>query len=269
MDDRPIGVFDSGIGGLSCVAPLKKLLPGEKILFFGDTARVPYGSKSDATIISYSLQIADYLAGQGAKALVIACNTISAVAIGAIRGAYPDIPVVGIVEPAARRTAELLRGGKKAGLIATRATVNNGAYRKAVKALLPGSELPAMACPLFVPIVEEGLADSDIARLTASHYLDVFVRDNGLDTLVLGCTHYPFLADTLRSVFPELDLVDPAECLAEEAARVLDEKDLLAEPGANADKPDVFYASAISGAFTETVDAVTGGADYDILQHHF
>ena len=269
MDDRPVGVFDSGIGGLSCVAPLKKLLPGENIIFFGDTARVPYGSKSDSTIISYSLQTADYLVRQGAKALVIACNTISAVAIGAIRGAYPDTPVVGIVEPAARRVAELIRQGKKPGLIATLATVNNGAYGKAVRKLIPDAVLPAMACPLFVPIVEEGLADSDIARLTAQHYLDAFVKDNGLDALVLGCTHYPFLADTLHALYPQLELVDPAACLAEEAARVLGENGLLAAPGANAGKPDVFYASAISDAFTDTVDAVTDGADYDIMQYHF
>jgi len=249
--------------------PLKRLLPDEQLLFFGDTARVPYGSKSEATIISYSLQISDFLCRSGAKALVIACNTISAVAIGAIRGAYPDIPVIGIIEPAARRVAEMIRAGKKPGLIATRATVRSGAYSRAIGRLMPGAELPSLACPLFVPIVEEGLADSDIARLTAKHYLEGFVKGSSLDALVLGCTHYPFISASIRDVLPETELIDPAGCLAEEVRAVLDSSGLLAAAGANAGKHDVFYASDLSEAFASTVDTATGGADYDILQYHF
>ena len=211
----------------------------------------------------------DFLVGQGAKAIVIACNTISAVAAGAIRGAYPQLPVIDIITPAAEKVAETLRGGKQAGLIATRATVNNGAYLKAVRSILPQAELPSLACPLFVPIAEEGLADSDIAVLTAKHYLEPFIDENSLDTLVLGCTHYPFLMKSILKACPGIDLIDPAGCLAGAAKAKLCELSLLAGPGEGEKAPDRFYASDLTEAFSSTVDAVTGGADYDIMQHHF
>lgn len=269
MDDRPIAVFDSGIGGLSCVAPLRALLPGESIIFFGDTARVPYGSRSDSTIISYSLQAVSFLEEAGAKAVVIACNTISAVALQALREAFPRMPLIGIIDPAARKAAEYIKNGRRVGLIATAATVRNGAYIKAVRRLIPDAELPSRACPLFVPIAEEGLAQSEVAVAAARHYLESFARENELDALLLGCTHYPFLESSIRAVCPDIELIDPAGCLAQAAEEELKAHGLLAPGGPDNKRRDLFYASALTDSFRTALRSAAGGDDYDIVQKFF
>jgi glutamate racemase len=215
----PIGVFDSGIGGLTVAHELIRQLPHESIVYFGDTARVPYGPKSPETVRRYSREIAAYLTEQGVKAIVIACNTATAHALGALRGEL-SIPVIGVVEPGARAAVRATRS-ERIGVIGTAGTIKSGAYERAICALKPNAEVIARACPLFVPLVEEGWVDSEATRLIAHAYLQPLV-EAGVDTLVLGCTHYPLLKPLLRAVMgADVRLIDSAEETAAEAARTL------------------------------------------------
>ncbi|HZK77813.1 MAG TPA: glutamate racemase, partial [Gemmatimonadaceae bacterium] len=184
----PIGVFDSGIGGLTVVRELIRQLPNESIIYFGDTARVPYGPKSPDTVLRYSREITEFLKEQGIKAMVIACNTATAHALAALREEY-DLPIIGVIEPGARAAARATTGGK-IGVIGTYGTINSHAYEKAIKAELPGATITSIACPLFVPLAEEGWLETEATSLIAKEYLSSFV-DAKIDTLVLGCTHYP------------------------------------------------------------------------------
>jgi len=205
----PIGVFDSGIGGLTVVHELIRQLPHESIVYFGDTARVPYGPKSPDTVRRYSREIAAYLTEQGVKAIVVACNTATAHALGTLRGELA-LPVVGVVEPGARAAVAATRTGR-IGVIGTVGTIKSGAYERAICALSPTAQVVARACPLFVPLVEEGWVDHEATRLVAETYLEPLVKAN-VDTLVLGCTHYPLLKPLLRQVMgPDIRLIDSAE----------------------------------------------------------
>ena len=211
---RPIGVFDSGIGGLTVVAALRRRLPRESILYLGDTARLPYGSKSPETVLRYTRKNLDFLLGRGVKAVVVACNTASALALP--RLGAPAVPTWGVVEPGARRAAAASRG--RVGVIATASTVRSDAYRRALLACRPDLEVRSLACPLFVPLVEEGWHDDPIAEQVARRYLAPLLA-GGIDTLVLGCTHYPLLAPVLARVAGEaVTLVDSAEGVADEVA---------------------------------------------------
>ena len=215
----PIGVFDSGIGGLTVVHELIRQLPHESIVYFGDTARVPYGPKSPDTVRRYSREIAAYLTEQGVKAIVVACNTATAHALGTLRSEL-TLPVVGVVEPGARAAVAATRTGR-IGVIGTVGTIKSGAYERAICALSPTAQVVARACPLFVPLVEEGWVDHEATRLVAETYLEPLVKAN-VDTLVLGCTHYPLLKPLLRQVMgPDIRLIDSAEETAAEAARTL------------------------------------------------
>ena len=224
--DAPIGVFDSGIGGLTVVRALLEQLPGEQLIYFGDTARVPYGPKSPETVRRYSLQIAEWLQSQDVKAIVIACNTATAHALDALRESL-TIPVVGVVEPGAR--AAMQRSQQKViGVIGTAGTIASGAYERAIHRLAPEATVHATACPLFVPLVEEGWTDHQATRLIAAEYLEP-MRDAGVDTLVLGCTHYPLLAPVIAEVMgSNVVLIDSAEETARETARILREQALEA-----------------------------------------
>ena len=214
----PIGVFDSGIGGLTVARELMRQLPAESILYVGDTARVPYGPKSPDTVRRYSREIAAYLLTQGVKAVVIACNTATAHALADLRAELP-VPVVGVVEPGAR--AALAAGGGRVGVIGTVGTVRSGAYERALRALSPDVEVVARPCPLFVPLAEEGWLDHEATRLVAREYLAP-VRDARVDTLVLGCTHYPLLKPVIADVVGrDVRLIDSAEETAAETGRVL------------------------------------------------
>lgn len=222
-DGRPIGVFDSGIGGLTVVAALRRRLPGEAILYLGDTARLPYGSKSPETVLAYTRANLDFLLRRGVKAVVVACNTASALALPSL---HPDVPTWGVVEPGARRAAAASRG--RVGVIATASTVRSDAYRRALLALRPELAVLSAACPLFVPLVEEGWHDDPVAEEVARRYLAPLLAA-GVDTLVLGCTHYPLLVPVLARVAgPEVALVDSAETVAEEVAHGLAERGLAA-----------------------------------------
>lgn len=209
-DARAIGVFDSGVGGLTVLAAIHRRLPGEPTVYLGDTARVPYGSKSPEVVLRYSRNCARFLMGQQLKLLVVACNTASAHALPALQAELP-VPVIGVVEPGARTAAALTRSGR-IGVIGTAGTIASGAYQRALAAAGTIGEVTARACPLFVPLAEEGWLDGDIPALVAERYLGEL--RGTIDTLVLGCTHYPLLRTTIASVLPGVTLVDSAEATA-------------------------------------------------------
>ena len=223
-----IGVFDSGVGGLTVVEALERRLPGESIVYLGDTARLPYGSKSEETVTSYTRKNVAFLREQGVKAVVVACNTASALALPHLD---LDVPVWGVVGPGARRAAAATSG--RVGILATESTVRSDAYGKALRELVPGVEVLSRACPLFVPLVEEGWHDDPVTEQVARRYLAPLLSAR-VDTLVLGCTHYPMLRPLLARVAgPAVTLVDSAASVAEEVARDLDAAGLAAPPGAS------------------------------------
>ena len=231
-NSAPIGVFDSGIGGLTVVHELIRQLPHESIVYFGDTARVPYGPKSPETVRRYSREIAGFLQEQGVKNIVIACNTATAHALTTLREDL-DMPIVGVVEPGARAAVAATTRGH-VGVIGTVGTIKSGAYERAIRAIDPDIRVTARACPLFVPLVEEGWMEHEAARLIAREYLEPLI-DARIDTLVLGCTHYPLLKPLLRDVLgPEVRLIDSAEETAAETARTLAGASLCAPPGGEA-----------------------------------
>lgn len=223
MLHRAIGIFDSGVGGLTVFKEIMRLLPGEDLLYLGDTARVPYGTKSAATVEQYALEAAAFLADQGIKLLVVACNTASAVALPALRERF-QLPVIGVIEPGARRAAGSLN--RRIGVIGTEGTINSGRYPAAIHQLLPDAQVVSVPCPLFVPLAEEGWVEHEVARLTAQEYLQPLVAAQ-IDTLVLGCTHYPLLRNTLQRVMgSRVGLVDSAEETAMRVAELFREQGL-------------------------------------------
>lgn len=225
---RPIGVFDSGVGGLTVVRALMERLPFENIVYFGDTARVPYGVKSVATIETFTGQITDFLLARDVKLLIIACNTMAAVAQHVVKQ-RAAVPVLDVIDAGALAAARQSPSGN-IGVIGTPTTINSNAYARRIHALAPGARVYSQACPLFVPLVEEGWLDHPVTRLTAQEYLKPVLAEH-VDTLVLGCTHYPLLKPLLRDVAgPGVQLVDSAITVAEQTARVLAEAG-LANPG--------------------------------------
>ncbi len=226
MSAAPVGIFDSGIGGLTVAAAIRKLLPNESTIYFGDTARVPYGPKSPETVRRYAREILDWLIGENVKAIVVACNTVSAHALDDLRSRSP-VPVLGVIEPGARAAARSTQSGR-VGVIGTVGTVASGAYRQALQRIRADLQVLEVACPLFVPLVEEGWFDRDATRLVAEEYLAP-LRHDKIDVLVLGCTHYPMLKPLLHRVMgSDVALIDSAEETAGELARVLGEMGLSA-----------------------------------------
>jgi glutamate racemase len=219
--DAPIGVFDSGVGGLTVVKSLRARLPNERIVYLGDTARIPYGTRSPATVERYALQNVRFLDTLGIKALVIACNTATALALPRLRALAPDLPTVGVIQPGARRAVETSHT-KRIGVIGTEATVGSGVYEREILARAPEAKVVARACPLFVALAEEGwTTHAEATRLVAERYLEPF-REAGVDTLVLGCTHYPILRSVIAGVMGEsVALIDSGEAAAEDVADAL------------------------------------------------
>jgi len=223
----PIGVFDSGVGGLTVVAALRERLPAESILYLGDTARLPYGTKSPETVLRYTRKNVEFLLARGVKAVVVACNTASALALPHLAA---ELPLWGVIEPGAARAAAASAG--RVGVIATESTIRSDAYAAALRRLRPELEVLSAACPLFVPLVEEGWTDDEIAEAVARRYLAPLLGA-GIDTLVLGCTHYPLLRPVLARVAgPEVALVDSASAVADRVARDLAEAGLAAPAAA-------------------------------------
>jgi glutamate racemase len=242
--DRPIGVFDSGVGGLTVAHALLEALPNEDLLYLGDTGRQPYGTKSAETVTRYSLENVDFLLARDVKLIVVACNSASAVALEAVRE-RAGVPVVGVIEPGAQAAVARSRS-RRVGVIGTEATIGAGAYSRALHRLDPGLELFTRACPLLVPLAEEGWTEGEVALAVARVYLASLVR-SGIDVLILGCTHYPLLAGVLGEVMgPAVTLVDSAEETARAVAGVLAEHGLARTDGPGAasffvtDVPDRF-----------------------------
>ncbi len=248
-DPRPIGVFDSGIGGLTVVSALRRLLPNESIQYLGDTARVPYGGKSATTVQRYSVEIAALLLERGAKTIVVACNTASALALPLLEERVAA-PVTGVIAPGAQAAAAATRNGH-IGVIGTRATIKSGAYERAIRALQPEVRIIAQACPLLVPLIEEGWLESEITDQILRQYLQPML-DDGIDTLVLGCTHYPLLRPAIsRLLGAHVALVDSAENCAIAVRELLTREKLHANPEnesalrvALTDPPDSFLRVA-------------------------
>ena len=217
--DQAIGVFDSGVGGLTVLGALSRRLPRENFIYVGDTARVPYGSKSPDTVTGYAIEMADFFAEREVKLMVVACNTVSSFALELLRDRYP-IPIVGVVEPGARAALRVSRK-KRVGVIGTEATVSSGAYARHLRSLSPSVEIFTRACPLLVPLAEEGWTANDVARRTVSTYL-ASLKKSGIDALVLGCTHYPLLSEAIgRYMGTGVQLIDTAEETAKDVKRVL------------------------------------------------
>ena len=222
--NAPVGVFDSGVGGLTVAREIMRQIPEERIVYFGDTARVPYGNKSKDTILRYSRQIIRFLRTREVKAIVIACNTASAYALDTV-AAESDIPIIGVINAGARTAVQATRNGK-IGVIGTEGTIGSGIYTRVMKQLKPDIQVTGKPCPLFVPLVEEGLLHDSVTDEIASRYLSV-LKGKYIDTLVLGCTHYPLLRSTLRRLMGEdVVLVNPAYETAIELKQLLEERGL-------------------------------------------
>jgi glutamate racemase len=228
-DARPIGVFDSGIGGLTVVDQMQRILPEEDIVYFGDTARVPYGTKSGQTVTKFSVENVEFLMEKNVKLVVVACNTASSLSLDFLKRCF-RVPIIGVIEPGAKGAVSSTRNNR-VGVIGTNATVSSGAYERAIKKIDPRISVYAASCPLFVPLVEEGWLDKSVTRDIAKVYLSPF-RTKRIDTLILGCTHYPLLKEVVQDVVGgKIALVDSAREVAKEARLILDSNGLLNKPG--------------------------------------
>ena len=257
MIDRnaPIGVFDSGVGGLTVMKEIMHQIPNEKVVYFGDTARVPYGTKSKETVTKFSRQIVHFLQTRNVKAIVVACNTASAYALEEIE-AELDIPIIGVVKPGAKVAAETTANGK-IGVIATEGTIGSHIYSRYIKEINPEAEVIGKACPLFVPLVEEGLWQDPVTDEIAKRYLTELI-DIGIDTLILGCTHYPLIRSTVGKTMGEgVTLVNPAYETARELKELLTEKELLNEEEAKlGDNRYCFYVSDAAEKFKRFANSI-------------
>ena len=257
MDNRRIGFFDSGLGGLTCIPHLLSKLPNEHIVYFGDTARTPYGSKSVNTIEKFSIQIADYLVSQDVKMIVIACNTISATCLGALRRRFPGLPIVGIIEPTAQFIADTELSPVNIGILGTKVTINSGVYRNSIRRRTDKARVFSLACPAFVPLIEEGF-QGDVMDMVIRHYLDEFIRENKIQKLVMGCTHYPLLAENFARLYPQVGLINPSAVVVDEVERILVQGDALAQPNT---AEHACFASDLSDNFLKMIDRVFEGAE--------
>ncbi len=210
MYDQPIGIFDSGLGGLTVVKEVMKHLPNESIIYFGDTARVPYGNKSKETVTKFSAQIIRFLQSKGVKAIIIACNTVSSNSIEDLRAMFPEMLIEGVVEPGVKVGLEKTKIGR-IGIIGTEATIRSNKYPTLIKAVNPEAQVFGKSCPLFVPLVEDGWITHPVTQMVATEYLTPLLKE-GIDTLILGCTHYPMLSEAIQEVVGEkVILVNPAQ----------------------------------------------------------
>lgn len=260
MDNRPIGVFDSGVGGLTGVRHIMDMFPEERILFFGDTGRTPYGSKSPATIRQFTLEIGRFMAENNVKMMVAECNTISSVSLDDLRQEYPRIPVLGTIEPTSRYVADVCEPEDHIGILGTTATVKSGAYPRAIRALNPNlKSLYQIACPLFVPLIEEGIIDDPIMDLMIRRYLDEFVRKYRIDTFVLACTHYPLISENLRRIYPGIRLIDSSKETAASVGAVLHDRGMRGSGGVPAE--NLFFASDLSENFIRMIRTLLPDAD--------
>ena len=250
----PVGVFDSGVGGLTVAREISRQLPNENIVYFGDTARVPYGSKSQNTIIRFSEQIIRFLKTKDVKAIVIACNTASALALDAVRDEF-DVPVMGVVIPGARAAVEATCN-RKIGVVGTDATVRSGMYTKIIRQMAPDITVVEKACPLFVPLVEEGFKDHTVTREIIEYYLES-MRGSGIDAMILGCTHYPLLRSKIREYMGEgIQIVNPAYETALDLKRLLRDREMENDGATEEHSRYSFYVSDAAEKFRRFANTV-------------
>tara|TARA_B100000315_G_scaffold188911_1_gene178724 strand:+ start:54026 stop:54823 length:798 start_codon:yes stop_codon:yes gene_type:complete len=246
MNNNSIGVFDSGLGGLTVVKAIRKLLSSESLLYFGDTARLPYGSKSPETVISSSKQVVNFLIQRDIKLMVVACNSATAMALPVLLE-MTSIPIIGVIEPGAKAAVDISKSNH-IGVIGTHATIHSGAYNSAIKEINPNCIVTEQPCPLFVPLVEEGWADHPIASEIAKEYLQTF-NESFVDVVILGCTHYPLMKKIIKeSLNKNVKLVDSATSVANEIKRILEKNNLLAE---NADPTIKYFVTDFPQKFEE------------------
>ncbi|MDD3138618.1 MAG: glutamate racemase [Lachnospiraceae bacterium] len=258
-NDAPIGVFDSGIGGLTVVREIMRQLPNENIVYFGDTARVPYGSKSKDTIIRYARQIIRFLKTKQVKAIVVACNTASALALDVIREEV-DIPIIGVVTPGARAAIEVTKTNK-IGVIATEATIRSEIYTHIIQGVNPEITVVGKACPLFVPLVEEGFAKHKVTGEMIEYYL-ASIKETDIDSLILGCTHYPLLRSRIRAYMGDsINLVNPAYETAMDLKNLLEENEIIHSGLGEEHGSYSFYVSDTADKFKEFANSIL---PYDI-----
>jgi len=246
----PIGIFDSGVGRLTVFRAIEQRLPRESLVYLGDTARIPYGVRSPATIQRYALECAGFVQSRGVKAIVIACNTASALAANFLRDQF-ELPITGVIRPGSRRAVEKTRNGH-IGVIATEATVGSGAYERAMLAIRSGLEITSRACPLFVPLAEEGWLNHSVTRQVAEEYLAEF-RSSHVDTLVLGCKHYPILRPVIEETMGDhISYVDSGEAVADEIAKLLEERNLVRKDGQP--RTEEFYVTDSADRFRRVAE---------------
>jgi glutamate racemase len=244
-----------------------KALPNERIVYFGDTARTPYGSKATGTIRNFAFEITDFLASENVKMIVIACNTVSATCLSDLRARHPELPVIGIISPAAHTVATVCSAENKIGIIGTKVTIESGAYLAKIHALAPDLNIHEAPCPIFVPLIEEGIVNNEIMDLSIRHYLDAFITGNGIDTLVLGCTHYPLIKENISRLYPGLTIIDPSKEV------VTNIEDCLLRVGLHANGEEegghVFYASDLSENFVNMIDRIFKGSGFTVAFKNF
>lgn len=253
-DNRPIGIFDSGLGGLTVAKEIIKILPGEDIVYLGDTARVPYGTRSEETVRKFSLEDANFLLKHNVKIIVIACNTASAWA-GEFLKSEIKIPVFEVISNAAKDAVESTKN-KKIGVIGTRGTIRSGAYESKIKALDKGVSVISSACPLFVPFIEEGETEGRALTLIAEKYLKE-IKDSGVDTLILGCTHYPIIRKIIEKETDGITLIDPGESEARSVKEFLEREGLVS--GRDSGGKQEFFVTDLNPRFTEVAEMFLGG----------
>ena len=268
MNNQPIGVFDSGVGGLTIVPPLLKRLPNERLIYFGDTARTPYGSKAISTIKKFTEEIVEFLLEKRVKMIAIACNTVTSACLEELQVKYPQIPMVGVIEPAVKKIIHNFHPDAKIGVIGTKVTIHNKAYHNAITKHNSKFAVYEKACPILVPLIEEGLIDSEITDLAVKHYLEEFSQEKKVDALVLGCTHYPLIKRAIAKVLPGVEIVDPSYEMVCGIEKVLKENTLLA----NKPKSDnIIYASDLSPNFSNMINSIfkdkvrVGVKNFDLL----
>lgn len=266
MDNRPIGFFDSGLGGLTCIPSLMEALPHERIIYFGDTARTPYGSKATRTIKSFSLEIADFLVKNDVKMIVIACNTVSSTALYDLRERHPEVPVSGIISPASHTVSKTCTPDNRVGIIGTKVTVRSGAYRDKILNFNPNLDIHELACPAFVSLIEEGIIDHEIMDLTIKYYLDPFILKHEIDTLVLGCTHYPLIRKNIARLYPKLRIINPSEEILQSIDDDLKHHDMYADAPFH---ENTFYASDLSENFINMINKIFENTSFKVAFKNF
>jgi len=266
MDNRPIGFFDSGIGGLTCIPHFIEGLPKERVIYFGDTARVPYSSRTFSVIREFSIQIADFLVKQDVKMIVIACNTATVASIDVIRKKYPNIPIIGIMDKAIEEITQTCSEEQKIGVIATKTTIASGIYERRIKSLNSELSVFSIACQAFAMLIEEGIMDRDIMNLVIKHYLDDFIKQNEIDTLVLGCTHYPLIRKNIEELYPHVCIVDPSK---EVIFQIKSELELRNMSAKTPKFENVFYASDLTDSFKKMLASIFGDKEVEIRLKNF